>query len=201
MDKLDHLNIALQGKNLHIRLNLITMPLLPLLLGPDQIQYKINLLCHNYVTKRRTIVRLVFFPPDTATSSQPRDQGIIGNLKRYYKKPLLCRGLEARNEGKELDFTLIYASNGIKTEAEDAELKEFWEALPEEENVQEHEEIEPSDFLEADEFLRTDGSEESVESEDEDMCRGGSRVVRGTQMRLEHRVIVRGREKRDALCN
>ena len=54
-------------------------------------------------------IQLVFFPPNTTANSQPMDQGIIENLKRHYKKLLLCRQLEAMDEGKEFKFTLLDA--------------------------------------------------------------------------------------------
>ncbi|KII74202.1 hypothetical protein RF11_00576 [Thelohanellus kitauei] len=99
--------------------------------------------------------------PHTATNSQPNDQGIIKNLKRHYKKPLPCRELEAMDEGKEFNFTLLYTSHGVlesrsaiddqelfrEGKSRDAELVEIWEAKPEEKNMQEYGEIEPSDFL------------------------------------------------------
>ena len=112
------------------------------------------------------------------------DQGIIENLKRHYKKLLLCRRLEAMDEGKEFKFTLPdalhdarraweqvgkslirncfakakFIEEEIQTEAQDAELLEIWEALPAEEKMHENVEIELSNFLEAVERLATGGS-------------------------------------------
>lgn len=128
-------------------------------------------------------IQLVFFPPNTTAISQPMDQGIIENLKRHYKKLLLCRRLEAMDEGKDFKFTLLdalhiarrawdkvsestirncfakanFIEEEIQTEPEDAELLEIWEALPAEEKMHDNEEIELSYFLEADERLATGG--------------------------------------------
>ncbi|KII74382.1 hypothetical protein RF11_13304 [Thelohanellus kitauei] len=123
------------------------------------------------------------------------DQGIIDNLTRHYKKLLLCRRLEAIDEGKEFNFKLLDAiyvatafletgtvlrrPNSLKrrsqTETHDTKLIEIWEALP-------NGEIELSDFLEADKRFETGGSfileeiaeemlcsEESTEGEDDDI--------------------------------
>ena len=126
-------------------------------------------------------IQQVFFPPNTAANSQPMDQGIIENFKRYYKKLLLCRRLEAMDDrGKEFKFTLLDAlhvaqyaweqvskltirncfakAKFIRTEPQDAEMLEIWKALPAEEKMHENEEIELPDFLEADERLATGGS-------------------------------------------
>ena len=109
------------------------------------------------------------------------DQGIIENVKRHYKKILLRRRLEAMDEGKEFEFTLLdalhivrraweqvsestirncfvkakFIEEEIQSEPDDVDLLEIWEALPAEEKMQENEEIELSDFLEADERLET----------------------------------------------
>lgn len=129
-------------------------------------------------------IQLIFFPPNTTANSQPMDQGIIENLKRHYKKLLLCRRLEAMDEGGEFKFTLLdalhvlrsaweqvsestikncfakakFVEEEIQIQPEDAELFEVWEALPAEEKMHENEEIELSDFLEADQCLATGGS-------------------------------------------
>ena len=120
-------------------------------------------------------IQRVFFPPNTTANSQPMDQRIIENLKRHFKKLLLCRRLEAMDEGREFKFTLLdalhdtrraweqvgkstirncfakakFIEEEIQTEAQDAELFEIWEALPAEEKMHENGEIELSDFLEA----------------------------------------------------
>ena len=128
-------------------------------------------------------IQLVFFPPNTAANSQPMDQGIIENLKRHYKKILLRHRLEAMDEGKEFEFTLLdalhivcraweqvsestirncfvkakFIEEEIQSEPDDVDLLEIWEALPAKEKMQENKEIELSDFLEADEHLETGG--------------------------------------------
>ncbi|KAG8230187.1 hypothetical protein J437_LFUL006119 [Ladona fulva] len=133
---------------------------------------------------------------------------ISKETNRHYKKLLLCRRLEAMDEGKEFKFTLLdalhvarraweqvskstirncfakakFIEEDIQTDAQDAELLEFWEALPAEEKMHANGEIELSDFLEADERLATGGSftleeiaeetlrsEEPVESGDDDI--------------------------------
>ena len=112
------------------------------------------------------------------------DQGIIENLKRHYKKILLRRRLEAMEEGKEFEFSLLdalhiirraweqvsestirncfvkakFMEEEIQSEPDDVDLLEIWEALPSEEKMQENEVIDLSDFLEADERLETGGS-------------------------------------------
>ncbi|XP_071449353.1 tigger transposable element-derived protein 4-like [Hetaerina americana] len=104
-------------------------------------------------------IQLVFFPPNTTANSQPMYQGIIKNLKCHYNKLLLCRQLEAMDEGKEFKFTLLdalhvarraweqvskstirncfamakYIEEEIHSEAQDAELLEIWGSLPAEE--------------------------------------------------------------------
>ena len=123
------------------------------------------------------------------------DLGIIENLMRHYKKFLLCRRLEAMDEGNEFKFTLLDALHArraweqvgkstirncfakakfieeeIQTEAQDAELLEIWEALPAEEKMQENGEIELSDFVEADERLATGGSFTLEEIAEEMLC-------------------------------
>ena len=129
-------------------------------------------------------IQLLFFPPNTTSHSQPMDQGIIENLKRHYKKILLCRWLKAMDMGKEFEFTLLGALHVVRcaweqvskstirncfakakfskeedqSDPDNAELLEIWEALPAEEKMHENEEIELSDFLEADERLETGGS-------------------------------------------
>ena len=112
------------------------------------------------------------------------DQGIIENLKRHYKKILLRRQLEAMEEGKKFEFSLLdalhiirraweqvsestirncfvkakFIEEEIQSEPDDVDLLEIWEALPSEEKMQESEVIDLSDFLEADERLETGGS-------------------------------------------
>ena len=129
-------------------------------------------------------IQLVFFPPNTTANSQPMDQEIIKNLKRHYKKILLCRRLEAMDMGKEFEFTLLDALHVVlcsweqvsestirkcfakatfieeeyQTELDDAELLEIWEALPAEEKMYQNEDIELSDFLKANERLESGGS-------------------------------------------
>ena len=141
-------------------------------------------------------IQLVFFPPNTTVNSQPMDQGIIENLKRHYKKLLLCRRLEAMDEGKEFKFTLLdalhharraweqvgkstirncfakamFIEEEIQTEAQDAELLEIWKALLAEEKMHENGEVELSDFLEADERLATGGSFTLEEIAEEMLC-------------------------------
>ena len=105
------------------------------------------------------------------------DQEIAENLKRHYKKILLCRRFEALDIGKDFEFTLFdalhvllhaqeqisestirncfakakFTKKEYQPEPDDAELIEIWEALPVEDKM--NEEIELSDFLEADERL------------------------------------------------
>ena len=146
------------------------------------------LLClHNFWGHYRALARqhsTGLFPPNTTANSQPTDQGIIENLKRHYKKILLCRQIEAMDMGKEFEFTLLDALRVVRctweqvsestirncftkakfieeeyqTERDDAELLEIWEALPAEEKMYQNEEIELPDFLEADERFETGGS-------------------------------------------
>lgn len=141
-------------------------------------------------------IQLVFFPPNTTANSQPMDQGIIENLKRHYKKFLLCRRLEAMDEEKEFKFTLLdalhivrraweqvgkstirncfakakFIEEEIQAEPQDEEMLEIWEALPTEEKMHGNREIELSDFLEVDEHLATGGSFTLEEIAEEMLC-------------------------------
>ena len=45
------------------------------------------------------------------SSSQPMDQGVIEKFRRYYKKFLLHRRLEAMEEEKEFEFTLLRSTH------------------------------------------------------------------------------------------
>ena len=72
------------------------------------------LLCLDNFCAHPTELQLVFFPPNTTANSQPMDHGIIENLKRHYKKILLCRRLEAMNMGKEFEFTLLDALHIVR---------------------------------------------------------------------------------------
>ncbi|KII69932.1 Tigger transposable element-derived protein 4 [Thelohanellus kitauei] len=161
-----------------------TLAIIQLLLGQDKIQHNkftmpllYDCLKNTHVpkAKRRTKLQLVFFPPNTVSNSKPVDQGIIENLKHHYKKLLLCHMLQAIDEGKEFNLTLLdnlhvarraweqvgkstirncfakakFIKEEIQTDAKDAELIETWEALAAEEKMHESEEIELSDFLEA----------------------------------------------------
>ena len=129
-------------------------------------------------------IHLLFFPPNTTSNSQPMDQGIIENLKRHYKKILLCRWLEAMDMEKEFEFTLLDAIHDVRcaweqvskstirncfakakfseeeyqSEPDHAELLEIWEALPAEKKINKNKEIELFDSLEADEHLEMGGS-------------------------------------------
>jgi hypothetical protein len=110
-------------------------------------------------------IKMVFFPPNTTSHSQPMDQGIIENLKRHYKKVLLKQRLQAMDLGKEFSFTLLdalhvvhnawdqvsqttikncfakakFVESDVRTEPDDAELLEIWKALPAAEKIYDNE--------------------------------------------------------------
>ena len=45
-------------------------------------------------------ISCLYLPPNTTTSLiQPMDQGVLGNMKRRYKRDLLLRLLNKENEG------------------------------------------------------------------------------------------------------
>ncbi|XP_064478259.1 tigger transposable element-derived protein 4-like [Ornithodoros turicata] len=54
-------------------------------------------------------IRLEFLPPNTTAKLQPMDQGVIGSLKRHYRRSLLQRMLLCMETGKEYQVNLLSA--------------------------------------------------------------------------------------------
>ena len=54
-------------------------------------------------------IRLVFLPPNTTSCLQPCDQGIINNLKCFYRKRLIIKLTEALDAGQDLQISLLDA--------------------------------------------------------------------------------------------
>ncbi|XP_071513406.1 uncharacterized protein [Panulirus ornatus] len=60
-------------------------------------------------------VQLTFLPPDTTSKLQPVEQGVIQNLKTFYRRSVLERLIECRERGREYDVTLLEALELLQT--------------------------------------------------------------------------------------
>ena len=63
---------------------------------------------HTKVTGLKAI-SLFFLPPNTTSETQPMDQGIIQNLKVYYRKQVILRQLKAIEKKTDLQITVLDA--------------------------------------------------------------------------------------------
>ena len=77
--------------------------------------------CHSHI--KFSNVRLAWFPPNTASVSQPMNQGIIRNVKVHYRKLLmqsLLANMDCTSSGSELARTVsvldpvIWLSQAVK---------------------------------------------------------------------------------------
>ena len=67
-----------------------------------------NCPAHPKVTGLKAI-SLFFLPPNTTSKTQPMDQGIIQNLKLYYRKQVILRQLTAIEKKTNLQITVLDA--------------------------------------------------------------------------------------------
>ena len=67
-----------------------------------------NCPAHPKVTGLKAI-SLFFLPPNTTSKTQPMDQGIIQNLKVYYRKQVILRQLKAIEKKTDLQITVLDA--------------------------------------------------------------------------------------------
>ena len=68
-----------------------------------------NCPAHSNIQSRLKAITLVFLPPNTTSKSQPCDQGIIQNLKLYYRKHLILQLLASVEAGTDFQFNLLDA--------------------------------------------------------------------------------------------
>ena len=55
-----------------------------------------------YQVNIRISIVYVFFPPNTTSLIQPMDQGVLDTLKRHYRRKLMRRALDEKNEHKSM---------------------------------------------------------------------------------------------------
>ncbi|KII73848.1 hypothetical protein RF11_08220 [Thelohanellus kitauei] len=153
---------------------------------------------HTHVSKakRQSIAQFVFYPPNEKTNSKPMDNVIKENLKRHYKKLLLCHRLDVMENGKKFSINLHetlqvvqrawmlvgkltnsncfakvkFIKEVIRTEAQYAELIRISEALPTEKKMHENGQIFISNCLEVDECLANSVSLPFYEMAKEILC-------------------------------
>lgn len=63
--------------------------------------------------KNLTNIKLVFLPPNTTSILQPMDQGVIKNLKLYYRKSLIIRMIDCLDRGEKFTINVYDAINLI----------------------------------------------------------------------------------------
>ena len=71
--------------------------------------------CPAHPAVELTNIELVFLPPNTTSHTQPMDSGIIKNLKRYYRKSLALRRLEASDEDTPFSWNILDAVIALKS--------------------------------------------------------------------------------------
>ena len=71
--------------------------------------------CPSHPDVKLRAIKLIFLPPNTISILQPCDQGIMQNLKFYYRKQLLRKYLIAIEAKEDFCINILYALHMLRT--------------------------------------------------------------------------------------